>query len=213
MKGRFSSGNGQICCAVKRVYVHRSIHDDLSQAVLREAEALRVGDPIREETDVGPLISERAAIRVERQIGEGVAQGAGLVFGGRRDGNFIHPALFAGVSADMTAFREEIFGPVLPLVPFDAVEDAFEMVNDSPYGLQAAVYTRDLGTVMAAWKKLEVGTVIVNHPTAIRVETLPFGGAKASGNAREGVHHTLLDMSEERTLIIPYAFDSAEPGS
>ena len=143
---------------------------------------------------------------MEQQIAQGVSEGAILVAGGRRDGNFIAPAVFTGVRADMAVFREEIFGPVLPLVPFDAIDDAFAMVNDSPYGLQAAVFTQDLATVMSAYRRLDVGTVVINHPTAICVESLPFGGAKGSGNAREGIHDTLLDMTEARTLLMPYAF-------
>ena len=103
----------------------------------------------------------------------------------------------------MAAFRDEIFGPVLPLMPFDAIDEAFAMVNDSPYGLQAAIFTQDLATVMSAYRRLDVGTVVINHTTAIRVESLPFGGDKGSGNAREGIHDTLLDMSEARTLLMP----------
>ena len=206
VKGRFSSGNGQICCAVKRVFVQRAIYDAVCAAVLRETATLKIGDPLDETTDVGPLITERAAQRVEQQIAQGVNEGASLVAGGRRDGNFIAPAVFTGVRADMAVFREEIFGPVLPLVPFDSIDDAFAMVNDSPYGLQAAVFTQDLATVMSAYRRLDVGTVVVNHPTSIRVESLPFGGAKGSGNAREGIHDTLLDMTEARTLLIRHAF-------
>jgi len=200
--GRLARGNGQICCAVKRAFVHRSIYDAVSEAVVRAAMALKVGDPLDDRTDVGPLISERAACVVERQIRQGVAEGARLLAGGQRHGNFITPTVFSDVRPDMPVFRQEIFGPVLPLVPFDIIEEAFDMANDSPYGLQAALFTRDLSTVLAAYRHLDVGTVIVNHATAIRVESLPFGGTKASGNSREGLHDTLLEMTEARTLLI-----------
>jgi len=200
--GRLARGNGQICCAVKRAFVHRSIYDAVSGAVVRAATALKVGDPLDDTIDVGPLIGERAACAVERQIQRGVTEGAQLLAGGQRHGNFIIPTVFSDVRPNMPVFREEIFGPVLPLVPFDTIEEAFGMVNDSPYGLQAAVFTRDLGTVLAAYRHLDVGTVIVNHGTAIRVESLPFGGTKASGSSREGLHDTLLEMTQARTLLI-----------
>ena len=112
----------------------------------------------------------------------------------------------SGVRPGMDAFREEIFGPVLPIIAFARFDEALALANDSPYGLQAAIYTHDLGRVMQAFRTLEVGTVVVNHSTAIRVENLPFGGAKMSGNTREGIHETLLDMTEQKTLLLNNVF-------
>lgn len=206
VRGRFTSGNGQICCAVKRVFVERGLHDRLLEELSRRARELRLGHPLEATTDVGPLISEAAAVRVEEQLGQAVAEGARLAAGGRRRGAFFEPTVLAGAGAASAALQEEIFGPVLPLIPFDDFDQALAWANASPYGLQAAVFTHDLSRVMRAFRTLEVGTVVVNHTTAIRLENLPFGGTKMSGNGREGLHETLLEMTEERTLLMSDVF-------
>jgi acyl-CoA reductase-like NAD-dependent aldehyde dehydrogenase len=208
--GRFTSGNGQICCAVKRVLVDEAIHDDLLTALVAKTKSLRVGDPLSDDTDVGPLISEEAAATVEAQVKKAVAEGAKIVAGGTRNGTFYAPTILTEVSEGNVAFRDEIFGPVLSLTPFSKFDDALQLANDSKYGLQAAIYTHDIGRIMRAFHELEVGTVIVNHGTNIRVENLPFGGTKLSGNAREGLHETLLDMTEQRTLLMADVFPAAE---
>ena len=139
------------------------------------------------------------------QVNRAVRDGAEILLGGKRNGAFYgRPS--AGVRPGMDAFSEEIFGPVLPIIPFTRFDEALALANDSPYGLQAAIYTRDVGRIMQAFRALEVGTVVVNHSTAIRVENLPFGGAKMSGNTREGVHETLLDMTEQKTLLLSNVF-------
>ena len=206
VQGRFTSGNGQICCAVKRVLVHRAVYPALLEAVTARTAGLRVGDPMDPATDVGPLINRRGAERVEAQVRAAVADGAQVVAGGGRDGNFFQPTILTGVTPGTPAFAEETFGPVLPLIPYDDFEAALALANDSPFGLQAAIFTRDLGRVMRAYQVLDVGTVVVNHTTAVRVETLPFGGNKASGNAREGIHDTLHEMTKEKTLLLHEVF-------
>lgn len=206
VSGRFTSGNGQICCAVKRVLVHRSIFDRLLDVVTVRTRELTVGDPLEAGTDVGPLINIRAAERVEAQVRQAVIDGATVVTGGRRNGNFFEPTILTGVKSGTSAFAEETFGPVLPLIPYDDFEDALQLANDSPFGLQAAIFTRDMRRIMRAYEVLDVGTVVVNHTTAVRVENLPFGGNKASGNGREGIHETLLHMSKEKTLLLTDVF-------
>lgn len=205
--GRFTSGNGQICCAVKRVFVAKEIFEQVKMGVIAKTKALKVGDHMLPDTDVGPLITLKAAERVESQIRQSVAEGADILIGGTRRDRFIMPTVLVNVTNDNIVMREEVFGPVLPLVPFDTVEEAIAMANASVHGLQAAIFTNDLRSVMTASMKLEVGTVIINHQTAMRIEALPFGGRKMSGNgSREGFMETLKDMSETKTIVLKNAY-------
>jgi acyl-CoA reductase-like NAD-dependent aldehyde dehydrogenase len=208
IRGRFTSGNGQICCAVKRVLIDRAIFDRVVEEVLARTRALRVGDPLDESTDVGPLISEEAAAQVEAQLVRAVAAGARVLAGGRRKGAFFEPTVLTDVTAESPVFSEEIFGPVLPLIAVDGFDQALELANRGPWGLQAAIFTRDMGRIMRAFRELDVGTVVVNHSTAIRLENLPFGGNRHSGNGREGLHETLLEMTEQKTLLLNQAFEA-----
>jgi len=204
--GRFTSGNGQICCAVKRVLIDDAIFDQVRAAVLRRTAVLVVGDQTRRETDVGPLISERAAQHVEAQISQAVADGATLEAGGARRGNFIEPTVLTNVALDSAAFQDEIFGPVLPLVRFKGIDEAVRIANHSRYGLQAAIFTNDMRSIMNAAIRLDVGTVVVNHQSAMRVECLPFGGVKNSGNGREGFMESLKSMSETQSVVFKDAY-------
>ena len=142
VKGRFSSGNGQICCAVKRVFVQRPIYDAVARRVLAKPAALTVGDPLDDATDVGPLISEERAAEVEQQVTQAVSEGAKLAPGA--GGALLAPTMLTDVPADSTVFGEEIFGPVLPLVPFDDHRGRPRDGQRQPYGLQAALFTRDI---------------------------------------------------------------------
>ena len=204
--GRFTSGNGQICCAVKRVLVERALYEPLLEALVERTRKLRVGDPLDPQTHVGPLINRHGAERVEAQVAQAVRDGASVLTGGRRRDNFYEPTILVGVTPGTPAFAEETFGPVLPLLPYDDFEAALGLANDSPFGLQAAIFTNDLRRVMRAYEVLDVGTVVVNHTTAVRVETLPFGGNKGSGNGREGIHDTLHEMSKQKTLLLHEIF-------
>ncbi len=207
--GRFTSGNGQICCAVKRVLIERSIYQRLLDAVAARTIDLKIGDPMDPSTNVGPLINHRGAERVEAQVRKATSDGATVVVGGKRQGNFFEPTILTGVRPGTPAFEEETFGPVMPLLPFDEFDQALALANDSPFGLQAAIFTRDIGRIMRAYQALDVGTVVVNHTTAVRVETLPFGGNKQSGNGREGIHNTLHEMTKEKTLLLHEIFGLA----
>lgn len=209
--GRFTSGNGQICCAVKRVFVDKAIHQDVVDHIVALTENLKVGDHTQRDTDVGPMISQRAADGVKTQIDQAVAEGATLLTGGTQSGQHIHPAVFVDVPENSTLLHEEVFGPVLPILPFDGIDDAIAQVNNSAYGLQASIFTNDFRAIMNAGLKLEVGTVIVNHQTAMRIECLPFGGRKLSGNGvREGLMETLKDFSETKTIVLKDAFNVFE---
>jgi lactaldehyde dehydrogenase len=209
--GRLARGNGQICCAVKRIYVEAPIYDDFAKRLTERARALKVGDQLQEDTDVGPLISEEAAMEIEASVNEAIKGGAKLTAGGHRRQAFMEPTVLTEVPADLPTFKEEVFGPVAPLVRFKTVEEAIRMANDSPYGLQSAVFTRDINKALEIAYKLEAGGVIINWSSALRVETLPFGGIKMSGHGREGIHDTLDEMTDQKTIVVHNAFGPKGP--
>lgn len=204
--GRLARGNGQICCAVKRILVEAPIFDQFAELLAAKARQLKVGDQLLEDTDVGPLISEQAAKEVEDYVNSAVAAGAKVVVGGKRHGAFMDPTVLVNVSPKMTLFKEEVFGPVAPLVPFTSIDEAIEMANDSPFGLQSAVFTQDINKALEIAYRLEAGGVIVNWSSALRVETLPFGGIKMSGHGREGIHDTLEEMTDQKAVVVHNAF-------
>jgi acyl-CoA reductase-like NAD-dependent aldehyde dehydrogenase len=208
--GRLARGNGQICCAVKRIFVDTTVYDQFAALLTEKAKALKVGDQLLEDTDVGPLISEQAAQEVEAVVNEAIRAGAKLQAGGHRRNAFMEPTVLTEVPVEVPLFKEETFGPVAPLVRFTSVEDAIRMANDSPYGLQSAVFTRDINKAFDIAYRLEAGGVIVNWSSALRVETLPFGGIKMSGHGREGVHDTLDEMTDQKTIIVHNAFPPVE---
>lgn len=206
--GRLARGNGQICCAVKRVFVDQTVCDSFVDIISTKAKSLLMGDQMLETTDVGPLITTDAAIRVENDIQRAVKSGAVIRAGGNRKGNFIEPTVLVGVSPESKIFQEESFGPVVPVVAFKTIDDAVRMANDSPYGLQAAIFTRDINLALDTAHRLEVGGVIINWGSAVRMETLPFGGLKLSGHGRESLADTILEMTEQKTIFIHNALTS-----
>lgn len=193
---------GQSCVGVQRVYVHESHYDEFRDRVVKAVEALGVGDPRQEATQVGPLINEEAARRVESWVDEAVAGGATLLTGGQRDGTTYAPTVLAGVAADAKVSREEVFGPVLLLHPVTSVDDAFDRVNDSRYGLQAGVFTHDLRIAFRAHRELEVGGVVVGDVPSYRADQMPYGGAKDSGVGREGVKFAMADFTYDRVMVL-----------
>jgi glyceraldehyde-3-phosphate dehydrogenase (NADP+) len=193
---------GQSCVAVQRVYVHEWLYDGFLPRLVAAVEALRTGDPADEATDVGPLINETAAQRVEAWVDEAVALGGTLLTGGKRDGTTYPPTVLTGVPPQAKVCREEVFGPVLVVerVPDDAA--AFAAVNDSPYGLQAGVFTHSIQTAFTAHRTLEVGGVIVGDVPSYRADQMPYGGVKASGVGREGLRSAMDDYTEPRVLVL-----------
>ena len=199
--GRLARGNGQICCAVKRVYATTGVYDELAQRLVAKTKQLVVGDQLSEATDVGPLIAEGDAVEVEAAIGQLVAEGATLATGGNRDGAFVTPAVLTDVPATSPTMAEEIFGPVAPLVKVDNVEQAIALANDSPYGLQAAIFTQNINRALKAAMALKAGSVMINGTTALRAENLPFGGPGETGGYREGIYDTVLDFTKQKTIV------------
>jgi acyl-CoA reductase-like NAD-dependent aldehyde dehydrogenase len=200
--GRLARGNGQICCAVKRIFIVEEVYDELAERIVDRTRNLIVGDPLNESTEVGPLITEAAARNVEATIRRAVQDGATLAVGGQRNGNFIDPTVLTDVKPDEPALASEIFGPVAPLARVSTPDEAVHYANASEYGLHAAVFTQDISRAFSLARQLEAGSVVVNGSTALRSENLPFGGVKQTGGTREGLHDTLLEMTEQKTIII-----------
>lgn len=198
---RFATA-GQRCTAVKRVFVHRDVYAQFRDALLSKTEALEVGDPTREATFVGPVINARAAGDIMARIDDALAQGAHLVCGHRREENLLWPTVIEQVPDDAALVVEETFGPVLPLRSFEDLDEVIDVVNRSPYGLQAGVFTQDLSTIRHLFEVLEVGLLASNDGPGFRAEHFPFGGVKDSGVGREGVKYAIREMSYQKTLII-----------
>ncbi|MFD6418908.1 aldehyde dehydrogenase family protein [Streptomyces sp. NPDC060194] len=193
---------GQSCISVQRVIVDAAVHDRLVPRIVAAVEAQVTGDPSDASTDVGPLVSEDAAKRVESWVDEAVAAGAQLLTGGKRDGASYAPTVLAELPADTTLACEEVFGPVLSIQKVDGEAEAFAAVNASKYGLQAGVFTHDLQTAFRAHRALEVGGVIVGDVPSYRADQMPYGGAKQSGVGREGVAYAMEDYTYERVMVL-----------
>lgn len=192
---------GQSCISVQRVFIHKTRWQTLAQKITAAVETLVTGDPMDEETQVGPMISEAAAMRAETWINEAIADGAHLLTGGERKGAVLQPTVIAKPPAASKIYREEAFAPLITITPYETFEDGIALVNASRYGLQAAVFTRDFGRIMQAWRELEVGAVLVNESTSWRADQMPYGGVKDSGLGREGVRSAIEEMTDERLLI------------
>ncbi len=192
---------GQSCISVQRVLIHKTRWQTLAQKITAAVETLVTGDPMDEETQVGPMISEAAAVRAETWINEAVTAGAHLLTGGQRKRAVLQPTVIAKPPAASKIYREEAFAPLITITPYETFEDGIAMVNASRYGLQAAVFTRDFGRIMQAWRELEVGAVLVNESTSWRADQMPYGGVKDSGIGREGVRSAIEEMTDERLLI------------
>ncbi|MFI1868502.1 aldehyde dehydrogenase family protein [Streptomyces jumonjinensis] len=193
---------GQSCISVQRVIADSAVYGRLLPKIVAAVEAQVTGDPSDSATDVGPLVSEDAAKRVESWVDEAVKAGAKLLTGGERDGATYAPTVLAEVPAGTTLACEEVFGPVLTVTEVTGEAEAFAAVNDSPYGLQAGVFTHDVQTAFRAHRALEVGGVIIGDVPSYRADQMPYGGAKQSGVGREGVAYAMDDYTYERVLVL-----------
>lgn len=191
---------GQVCTSVQRLYVHRSILDSFVTSLVEATKEVCVGDPRDPATLVGPMISEREAERALGWVNEAVAQGARLLCGGRREGALFYPTILADVATSMRVMCDEIFAPVICVVPYESLEAACKEINATPYGLAAGIFTTNINTAMQAAKQLQVGTIHVNETSSSRVDVMPYGGVKESGFGREGPRYAIHEMSEERLV-------------
>lgn len=194
--------SGQSCISVQRVLAHESIYAELRSRLIAATEALVHGRPQDEETFIGPIISESEAQRVEAWIQRAVADGATLLCGGSREGSMVRAALLENVPRDVELNCKEVFGPVATLTSFSEFQAALDEVNDSDYGLQAGLFTRDIYKIQHAFDTLEVGGVIVGDVPSWRVDHMPYGGVKDSGIGREGLRFAMEDMTEPRLLVL-----------
>ncbi|WP_420852086.1 aldehyde dehydrogenase family protein [Paenibacillus hamazuiensis] len=197
-----SATNGQACISVQRLYVHKDIHDEFVAMLVRTAERMKVGNPEEEDTDIGPLISEKEAMRVEAWVNEAVAAGAKVLCGGKRDGTFYQPTIITDVKPDMKVMCQELFGPVVNVIPYDDIDWVFAQANDSKFGLQAGLFTSNLQLAMRAVYELEFGGVLINDVSTFRSDVMPYGGIKNSGIGKEGPRYTIEEMTDERIVVI-----------
>lgn len=191
---------GQVCTSVQLLLVHQSIVADVQSRLAKLVQALPYGDPFNPDTVVGPLISEREAIRVESWVEEAVAKGAQRLAGGARKGAVLPPVLLASIDDSMKVGCREVFGPIVCIVPFQSLDEAIARVNATPYGLATGLFTNRLDDAFAAARRLEVGGVHVNETSSSRVDLMPYGGSKDSGFGREGPRYAVHEMTEERIV-------------
>jgi acyl-CoA reductase-like NAD-dependent aldehyde dehydrogenase len=198
-QGAFAN-SGQVCISVQRVFAHRDVAGELVERLKASAEALKIGHPRENSTDVSSLIDEHEAIRVEHWIGQAVDSGAKLVTGGSRKFATVSPAVLVNVPADSHISREEAFGPVVAVYPYDKLSDAVERANNTPYGLQAGIFTNDLQRAFRAARQLDVGAVLINEVPMWRADHMPYGGVKESGMGREGPKYAIEEMTEMKLI-------------
>ena len=200
--GRLYNG-GQVCCASKRFLVHNSRKEEFVQRMKKLAENIKVGDPMREDTEMGPMININAAKRIEEQVNKTVEAGATIICGGKREDAYYYPTVLDNVTKDMEVAKDmEIFGPVISVIGFDTIEEAIEIANSSSYGLCGCVITKDYSLGMKIADKLECGGAVINGASFYRSFEMPFGGWKHSGIGNEGVATTLAEMSRLKTIVL-----------
>lgn len=195
VRGAFAF-SGQVCISAQRIYVQREVYQSFLDQYISLVEKLVIGNPLEETTDIGPMISEKEAIRAEAWIREAVNVGAKIVTGGKRVGTLLEPTVLVDVTPDMKVVCEETFAPIVSVIPFDTEEEVIDMANDSVFGLQAGVFTSDINRAMRVADALETGGVWINETSTYRQDNYPYGGVKLSGVGKEGVKYAIEDMTE-----------------
>lgn len=198
---RFATA-GQRCTASKRLFIHEDVYNEFRDKLVESSEILKVGDPSLDDTFVGPVVSSHSADIVEARIQEAIKDGATCLLGNKREGNIIYPTILENVKPSSEVICEETFGPVVPLVKFNDLDEVIKIVNSSQYGLQSGVFTNDMRIIKKLFSELEVGALAVNDGPGFRAEHIPFGGVKDSGLGREGVRYAIEEMSFLKTVIL-----------
>jgi acyl-CoA reductase-like NAD-dependent aldehyde dehydrogenase len=193
---------GQVCIKAQRLFVHRSLYDEFLARFVTATRALKTGNPLDEDTVVGPLIEARHVERVLGLVRDAVSAGARVLTGGQAAGQVVEPTVLVDARPELAVCRDEVFGPVATLEPFDSFEDALRRANATRFGLQASVYTENVGRALAAFEELEYGGVLVNEPPTLRLDNYPYGGTKDSGSGREGVQFAAEEFTETRVFLL-----------
>ncbi len=193
---------GQSCISVQRIFVERSVVERFVELLVGAARRLKIGDPMDENTDVGPLIRELDAVRAEEWVQEAVAAGASVLCGGRRHGTVLEPTVLTNTRAEMRVNCLEVFAPVVTVEPYSDFREALRRVNDSPFGLQAGVFTGDARLIFVAYEELQVGGVVAGDVPTFRMDQMPYGGVKESGSGREGLRYSIEEMTERKLLVM-----------
>lgn len=201
VQGGFSYA-GQSCISVQRIFVQQSVEPQFTEKLVAGVQKLKTGDPLDESTDVGPMIDEDAARRAAEWIDEAVAAGAQLLCGGRRTGAVLEPTVLTHTKPQMKVNCQEVFAPVVVVEPYNDFDEAIRRVNDSPYGLQAGVFTQDARLLFRAFEQIEVGGVVANDMSSFRIDHMPYGGVKDSGLGREGLRYAIEEMTEPKLLVM-----------
>ena len=193
---------GQSCISVQRVYVARDVYDRFVGELVPKVDALVVGDPGEDDTDVGPVIDEDARDRIVEWIDEARSAGAEILAGGELENGLIRPTVIANAPADAKVSCDEVFGPVVTVAPYDSLDDAIERANGTRFGLQAGIFTANVKTALRAARELEFGGVVVNEAPTFRADQMPYGGVKDSGNTREGPAYAVRELTDERVIVL-----------
>lgn len=193
---------GQVCIAVKRIILHEKIADQFAEQLVSLTKKLKMGDPMDSETDIGPLISEKSAIMVEKVVDDAIKNGAQLLCGGKRKGAFYEPTVIDNVHQEMELVQNETFGPISPIIRVKDLDEAIKVSNNTPYGLQAGVFTGSIEQAKKAVQGIEAGSVLINKQPTFRTDNMPFGGFKLSGIGKEGVKYAVEDMTRCKLVVI-----------
>jgi acyl-CoA reductase-like NAD-dependent aldehyde dehydrogenase len=195
---------GQVCISVQRMYVHEDVWEPFMERFVAGSAALKVGDPLDPDTDLGPMVDANAALRTQRWVDEAVELGGKVVLGGKADGNFFPPTILTDTPVTAQVCSNEAFAPLVVVSRFRSFDDALHQINDSAFGLQTGVFTNDLRNAWTAFEELEVGGVVLNDIPTYRIDHMPYGGIKDSGHGREGLRYAIDDMTEIKILVFAW---------
>ncbi|HVF24716.1 MAG TPA: aldehyde dehydrogenase family protein, partial [Anaerolineales bacterium] len=194
--------SGQVCISVQRIYSEKQVYEPFSEKFVRATEAMVVGDPLDERVDVGPMIDSHEVDRIEGWVKEAQTSGAKVLTGGKRDGTVYYPTILSDVDDEMKVISEEVFAPVASIISSDDFESALRQANDTKFGLQVGVFTKDIDRVFKAVRRLNFGGVIINDTPSFRADHMPYGGNRQSGLGREGVKFAMEDMTNIQMVAI-----------